>query len=987
MPSTLRRRSLGTCAALVLLGASAPVLAQARAPVAAFDIPAQNLAAALRTFARQSGQQVIFQGAAARGRTSVALKGGYGADAGLDILLRGTGLTARRGERGVIIVEEASSSPQLPAAPVAAETVSEVLVTGSLIRGGESPSPLHVVSREDLERSGRATIAEVLTDLPQAFGGNASADTYLANTDGSGNNANVSTGINLRGLGPSSTLVLVNGRRMAGTGFHGDFADVSAIPSSAVARVDVLLDGASALYGTDAVGGVVNIILRDDFQGQESRVRVGAAAGDKARELRVDHTGGWTWGGGHLVLSYEHYERDALPAEARAYTATADLRALGGTDHRLFYSHPGNIMLLDATSSYIPAYAIPAGQNGLGLTPASFRQGQVNLENQRARSDMLPRQERDSLFASFGQAVTPGITVRGDARFSRRDFAHNLPGTVALIAVDRRNPFFVSPNGATSSVVGYSFTDELGPIHSDGRSDNFGASLGVDIDLPRGWQAETYLAYASEAAHRDVDRRYNSRFLQEAMGMIPDDPTTSFSTAVSGFFNPYGDGAANSAAILDFVGSGWSTSKSRSRVESVNVKVDGALFDLPGGPVKIAVGGQLRRERFQFLTVGMTSRTVPTVTLAGPYDSKIAAGFVEVRAPLFGPANRRPGLERLELSLAARIEHYDDVGSTRNPKVGVLWSPMSDILVRGSYGTSFRAPSLAERFETEGGGGAYLNLGGVQKLVLLRYGGNVGLKPEHARSWTAGVDYTPAAVPGLHMSAGWFNIRFRDRIGTPVYDDITNALGSPVYATFVTRVDPTSTTNLASVSALLEKYGVTGQFPANAYYAVVDGRYLNTGGLRVEGVDLSANYGFDVGADHFDVDANATYLTQYRRKVTPDAPAFQLLDRPGQPVDLRAQMRGSWRRGPYGASVTLNYTDDYGGGGVPKIDSLTTVDLQLRWTPPSKGALAGVDLSLSVQNLFNTAPPFYDSPAGVGYDTANAEPLGRFVSVQLTKAW
>jgi iron complex outermembrane receptor protein len=999
--SSLRRRLLiGLATSIFLspaLGAPALAAPQEAVQTVVFDIHAGTLDAALIAFATQSGRTVAYSPSLVAGRQSDGLQGRFSPEAALDRLVSGGLIDVhRRGDKGFVLKPRkvgsipAGLEADAPSDGVFAEEpsqLSEIVVTGSLIRGpAKGASPVVTVTRDDLDRTGKSTVADMLTDLPQAFGGAASADTALANTDGSGTNPSVSTGINLRGLGASATLVLVDGRRMAGSGLNGAFADVSTLPTAAVDRVEVLLDGASALYGSDAVGGVVNVILRKDFDGAETRLRVGGATGGGAFERQLAQTFGKTWTSGHALISYEHWQRDHVAAEDRPYTASADLRPLGGTDHRLFYSHPGNILAL-VGNEYVPTWAVPAGQLGVGLTPASFKAGTVNYENQRSQSDIMPEQNRDAVYVALGQRLTPGLELSGDLRLSRRKYELALPGSVTIFAVTNANPYFVSPDGGSNNVIGYAFTDELGPLRATGNATSVAASLSADVDLGGTWRANVYGAYAQDVTRRDGRGRLNSRFLNEALGTIPDDPATTYNAARDGYFNPYGDDGTNKKAVLDFIGSGYTLTRYVSTVKTLNGQADGTLLTLPGGAVKLAVGGQYREEHFDTRTISMTSRATPTTTLTGPFDRKILAGFAELRVPLVGESNARPGLQRLELSLAGRIEHYDDVGTTRNPKVGVVWTPTESVNVRASYGTSFRAPSLPEVFQTQDGGPSFLAQGATSKLVFLRYGGNEDLQPESATSWTAGIDYSSRIVPGLRLSATWFDTEFEDQIGTPVFENIDNVLGNSAYAPFVQTLSPTNGADQAKLAALLAGTTSAGLYPTTAYAAIVDGRNVNTGGLHVQGLDLTARYGLPVGGGHLDLSSSASYLLDYERKVTPGSAWLSLLNQARQPVDLRAKLGASWTRQAWSLTGGLNYVDAYKTALGTSIASWTTIDTQISWRAQGSGWTKGLSATLSVQNLFDTDPPFYDDPQGVGYDTANADPLGRFVSFQLTKRW
>jgi len=670
----------------------------------------------------------------------------------------------------------------------------------------------------------------------------------------------------------------------------------------------------------------------------------------------------------------------------------ADVLAFGGTDQRLFYSRPGNILIYNAAAGgYVPTYAIPAGQNGSNLKPGDFIAGGKNLDNNREGSRLLPDQTRHSVYADLRQSLSSAVDLTADARFTRRDFSFAFPSNLSIFSVGAANPHYVSPNGATSQLIGYNFNDDIGPVITHGRSESLAVSAGLDARLPRDWRAETYLAYAQEKSHARSDHALNSGFLAEALGNTADNPATTFSTARDGFFNPFADGGANSRAILDFIGSGNETTRSISRVGTLNFKADGELFALRGGPLKAAVGGQFRQEQFKTGVVSYTSGVTPYVGGGRTYMRNIAAAFLELRAPLVGPDNARPGLQRLEVSLAGRVEHYEAVGTTANPKLGVLWTPTHGLDLRATYGESFRAPGLPEMYQVATISPSQLSNGSGTTLSLLQYGGNLGLKPETAKSWTLGFDLKPAALPGLSLTATAFDVRFDDRIGTPVLENAARALIDPSYAPFITRVSPgANPADLAKVEALmaLSTSASIKLYPATAYGAIVDARYVNAARLQVRGVDFSAAYAFNVGPDRFRLAAAGTWLADYRRRLTPTSSTVELVGTAGQPVDLRARVSGAWSRGPWSADLGVNYVDDYAASAAARIDAWATVDLQVAWSAQAQsGPLKGLRAALSVQNLFDADPPFYNSPAGLGYDPANADPLGRFVSLALTKRW
>lgn len=1014
------RKLLMASAAVALSLVSATASAEQPKPAIAFHVNGGSLGAALRAYARQSKRQLLYPSALVAGLKAPALAGRYTADEALQRLLAGTNITARQPSDNVVIlsagaakaggngshaphapdenvrpVRHRSDQPETVESPSVADNAeTEIVVTGTHIRGADGgPSPIMILGRDDIDRQGDATVAQILAELPQNFEGMASEQSALTLADGSGTNASLATGVNLRGLGAGATLVLVNGRRLAGSGTMGDFNDVSSVPTAAVERVEVLLDGASALYGSDAVGGVVNIILKENYEGAQTRLQLGSVTEGKSTEVQFGQTVGARWATGGALLSYEYYRRGVLGSDSRDYTRSADLRPLGGTDHRQFFSLPGNILAFDSASgSFGPAFAIPAGQDGTGLTPGDFLPGVINLEDQRQGTDILPRQARHSVYGRASQEILDGVSLSLDARYSRRTFAVRGMGSPAILVITAANPYFVSPTGAPADIIAYSFSRELGPSMTTGHAETIGVSGGGNIDLGGQWQARAYVAFAQQRERNRVDNIINIPSLSEALGTVPDNPVTAFDPGRDGYFNPYGDGAANSPAILDFVGAGYQDFRTRSRVTTYNVDADGSLVDIPGGSVKLAVGANIRRESFGRGAQNFLVTAEPVLSPIKTSSRTIKAAFAELRVPLVGPDNAMPGIQRLEATAAARIERYDDFGTTTNPKIGISWSPFDGVRLRSSYGTSFRAPNLREIHDTRRVSATILpEADGTQTAIILLSGGNPDLGPETARSFSAGISLAPQFASGLRADATWFRTRFNRRIGRPALDDLTNALVNPALTPFVEHVSPaTNASDLARVTELLNDPSSTAQgvFPPTAIGAIVDARYVNTGSTDVSGIDLAVNYALDRGQHHFNLGAAGTYLLRYREKLTPTAPSIDQVNIAGQPARFRGKLNGGWSLGAFGSSATLNYVNGYRDLTGRAIDSWTTVDLQLRFRPEKQESpLRGFTVALNVQNLFDRDPPFYDSPSGVGYDATNADALGRFVSLQLSKDW
>lgn len=976
--------------AAVLMAVSTPVTAQSVEAVRRYEVAAGPLDQALATFAQQSGQQLLYPAPLTAGRRSPGVVGEMTAERALSGLLSQSGLAYRRTRPNVFVIYAPDQQAEQTATSDATE-LAEIVVTGSLIRGvADGPSPVVVITRDQIDAQGHANVAQALAALPQNFGGTANEGAIGNGGDRTGTNASYANGVNLRGLGSDATLVLVNGRRIAGAGSKGDFADVSSIPTAAVERIDVLLDGASALYGADAVGGVVNIVLRDDYEGAETRVRFGMAGDGAFSDTVFSQTLGHRWSSGSLMAVYEYQDRDALAASERRRAGDADLRWLGGSDRRLNFSNPGNIVVFDAASgAYVSAYAIPEGQTGVGLRPEDFLAGQTNLSNHRTGLNVLPRQTRHIVYVAGRQDFGDRLTISGDARWADRSYETRSTPITSLLTVNRSNPFFASPTGATSHTIAYSFAGQIPNPHQTGEVETLSGTLGFDLDLGGSWRLSAYAAHGAENFSGQTSGSLQSTYLREALGTAADNPATPYSAARDGFLNPFGAGAVSSQAALDFISSGWTRSWSESQADTVNLMIDGDLLELPGGALKLAVGAAFRRETFDRRIDSFTSGLTPT--LGAPFTSErdVTAVYGEIRAPLFGSSNARPGLERLELSVAARFEDYGDVGQTTSPKIGLLWQPFEGAVLRANYGRSFRAPALREVNDAPSASPSILPRGSQQILTMILYGGNPDLEPETADTWTLGGDWRPAALPGLRISANLFRTDFDNRIGQPALENVFTALTDDGLSPFVRFIAPTTNAqDRADMQAILDlpTTNLRDAFTADAYGAIVDARYVNTARVQVQGADLAVGYTLSLGGGEMDVSTGLTWLERFDAQATPTSTATSQLDRPNYPVSLRSRSTATWTYDAFSISGSWDHVSDYQDLAGRRIGAWSTFDLQARYAPPS-GPLAGSTVAVTVQNLFDRAPPLYDAPEGVAYDGANADVIGRYVAIQLTRSW
>lgn len=981
--------------------------------IRAFDIPAQPLAGAIIKFAEQANLRLIAPQALADGKTAPALKGDYTSAEALARLLEGTDLTFEITADGRLLLRKKpaakgtapdnsghASQPleriQTAQAgqPASDENRSqdtekneesveleEIVVTGSNIRGtGPVGSKLIVFDQKAIRRTGFSTVQDVVQSLPQNFGGGPNPVTSALQPGVNGANFNTSAGssINLRGLGPTSTLTLVNGRRVALAG-TGQFVDVSLIPLAAVERIEVLTDGASAIYGTDAVAGVTNIILKRDFEGAETKLRVGSVTSGGQQEFKASQLVGWNWSTGNFFASYEYQNSDPLFSEERDFAASNDLRPLGGSDFRTQLANPGNIVAGGQT------FAIPSGQNGTALTPDKLLPGVVNLQNERAGTTLIPGQERHSVFTSARQTLTRWLDLFVQGSFSRREFRSQSPAQTLTLTVPDTNPFFVDPIGGLSSVqVQYSFFNDLGPQSIEGRVRDFSVTAGAELDLFTNWHAELYGFLSQQNEARTRSGVANRSALSAALA--DSNPETAF--------NPFGDGSNTNPETLKRIEGFVKIADSQFRLWGFEGKADGRLFRLPAGPVKLAVGTQYREESLARETIDFEFALEPVVNLRPTQKRKVFALFGEIFIPLLGEANAAPGIKRLEISAAFRLEDYSDFGTTTNPKFGLRWSPVSGIDLRGTYGTAFRTPSLID-LNTQGNVTFFFPLPdprsatGISNAIVLA-GNDPELGPETARTWTVGIDVEPETISNLTLSATYFSISFKDRIGRAA--DIFGILAQDdIFAPLIIR-NPAP----ADVQGFFDDPGlrnIVGSTDPNDVDAIVNFLLTNIGRTKVRGLDFTAHYSFGIDLGRLDFRLNASILFDFKEAVTATAPFFQRVGTIDRPVDWRMRNSVTWTYGGFASTVFLNYVDNYTNDNIDPSEPVRahlTADLSLSYSfgdRPSDRWLNGLGLRVSVINLGDKAPPFVNNPRGFGFDPEQANPQGRFLAFEITKRW
>ncbi len=980
-----------------------------------FDVSTSEAATAIHEFGVQSGVQILAAGENLRGKRLNTVVGDLSTEEGLRLLLSGTGLTHRYvGDRAVALVRadesglssqqrqrrqnsaappaDPSRTQELPAGAGAVAQqdqppgedrakaklvpIEEVVVTGTHLRGVTPVgSQVIVIDREAIAASGHGRVQEILDDLPQNFSGE-SEDSFR---DIGAGNFPRGQAVDLRGLGASSTLVLVNGRRQPAGGSYGSFVDISSIATSAVERVEVLTDGASALYGSDAIGGVVNFILRKDYDGFETDVRVGTKEGN-AEELRVSQLVGQSWTGGNFLIGYQYSDRDALMRADTPYASrNGDFRALGGSDYRSPGGNPGTILDPD---TFQPAFAIPAGQDGSNLTADQLIPGQANSQDNVTRIAALPEEKQHNAFFTVSQNLNDRLEVFAEGRYSKRKMEYPAFDPTDFFFVPPTNPFYVDAFGTGGDVlVMYSFGEDFGELAAEiGETQTYTLAAGGVVRLGKQWELNLDLSYGREKTEWDRGPGLNYDGSIDAALADPNSATA---------LNLFGDGSNNNPATIA-VARASDVFRARSRTGSLRAIADGPVFQLPAGMARLALGADYRDERAEgdFVTrVLATGVLIPCDCLTlGSLDRQVAAVFGELALPILGDEDGALGSPRLEVTLASRYEDYSDFGSTLNPKIGFNFVPVRGVQLRGTWGTSFRAPRFHELSSTINAPSslAYFAIqdpksptGLSDALVLL--GANPDLQEETADIWTAGFTLTPVRLSGLSLAATYFSVDYEDKIqlGGEIRDTL---LFEDEWAEIITR-NPTT----EQIQTICNRPDFNGSCPA-APAAILDLRLRNLAGLEVRGVDLDVRYQRNLRAGDLSVGVAGTRMLTYERTVSSTSPHFDVLDTVGQPLALHLRGWASWGFNGWHVNASVNYADDYRDPARSgRVGSWTTINSSVSYEFDDGGWTDGTRVRLSAVNLLDEEPPFVDTFNG--FDVANASQSGRSISLDITKRW
>jgi iron complex outermembrane recepter protein len=854
-------------------------------------------------------------------------------------------------------------------------------VTGTNIKRAdtETAAPIETITREDILASGLQTISEILRQITANNNGSISPS-FTNGFSASG------SAISLRGLGPNNTLVLLNGRRLANFGLaddkHASYVDLQQIPFDAVERIEILKDGASAIYGSDAVAGVVNVILRQQYTGITATATGGIDYNGEGRQVK----GALTAGVGDLTrdrynffVTVDGQKQDAIASRTgRDYIGTNDLRFMGLPDLRGGLPPGGGVAPVSFLGTVAPLTG-NAYRSLPGSCPPSAQTDGFCRWDTLDYTDLQPKIERYNVFARGTYAIDDNTQAYAEA-----SYFHVTTDT-------RLSPSFVNAiwtDPATGTLVS---TRPL--LMPPGHPDNpFGASgqaarlLYIDGNLPRDVRYDTgtqrYLA-GLQGSHAGWDWDAAALYLRSVTD-VSWSHLYSYARLLQGMdgTGPYGyyrigsAAANNDPAIYDWIAPARSYS-TLSENTVIDAKASRDLAKLAGGALAVAVGYEFRREEVSNPGIPGTANgdVVGMDYTAAAGARTVNALYAELYAPL---------LRNLDVTAAVRYDHYSDFGGTTNPKIGVKWAAMPELVLRSTWQTAFRAPGLYEAGVSTQSGyfspvdpvrcpvtGLPVDCGG--SFALQSIAGSADLKPERSTTFTAGVIVEP--VPGLSATIDYWNIRTKGQITFPELNAVL--------------LDPGAFQGSSVIRAGNDLPGI----PNSGTILFVGTQFQNVSLVETDGIDLDFVWKQALGDyGNLRTELQWTHVFAYTQTfgggarydfVGTQGP-YSISSAGGTPQD-RANLIVTYARGPFSVTGTLRYVSDYQAinwqGDTPPPDapqclppidtpgchvaSFTTFDLSASYSGWKNWQVFG-----SIINVFNRIAPFNPAAAygGVNYN-------------------
>jgi iron complex outermembrane receptor protein len=1000
----VRRGSfLSSTALLLLVGASQ--CAQAEPPAAALHAisqPSQPLSETLRSIARQTGASVLFDPTVVGGRVSRPVSGRLSAAEAISRAIDGSGLVVNVMKDGAIVVKPAAEGAPSPApagvqstsfngggaagpdapvrlaqapgagtatdggsAPSGAEERARgsqrIEITGSRLRQitSEGPMPVNTYTREDIDRSGQPTLERFLASLNESSG--SPGEGAFGGTLGQAT-------VQLRGLPLGSTLLLVNGRRVQAVGSSSaNFFNLSLIPMQAIERVEIVPVGSSAVYGGDALAGVINVILKKSLDGQALSVRLGAASGTGDHGVSLA-TGGSSEEGAYLLMG-AFSKSTPLTMSERDFFVNGDYRRFGGPDARGRSCTPGTVS--SASGGNLPGLGssfagIPNLGPGVVPTVADFAPtaGQANRCNPWANGQgyaLVHGVESLGLHALADRRLGKGWSVFGELTVAHeRMHTDEIGLALTSVTVPATNPY--NPFGETVQV-----TALLGPdngLQGLRRETRFTrALLGLRGEFATNWDAEVTLSTTRDRGDmHEIGRSADPAALGAALG----------ASSVDLALNPFATGRAASDEVLRAI---WpdTVRDGRGRKDQASGFVRGELFKLPAGPMETIVGLEFSKDVYE--------TSVPGLDISNSRRSRAAYG--ELRAPLWrSSADAASGgaWSIAALTLAARRDHYSDFGSADTYQAGLEVRPSRSVLLRASTATSFKPPTMLQTnvqglsfpaawffLVDPARGNEPITTGEVVRAA------NPNLGPERGRAYTFGAVWEPEGADGTRLGVSAWRVKIDGLISVPMPQDVLN--NEALFPGFVTR-EPSVGGVPGPVSRLLL---------AEA----------NFGGVEVAGVDLEAAYAWRSAFGRWTLGGGATRTSKHRVQLAVGAPQEDRLGRRFSDFwapEWKARLTAGLAHEAWSVGITNRYVGAYrdAAGSQRRLGDTWVHDLfgsvNLKKLGFGLGDWAkSAMVSLAVANATNRKPEFVETAPY--FDVTQADWRGRYVSLQLAVDW
>jgi iron complex outermembrane receptor protein len=875
--------------------------------------------------------------------------------------------------------------------PVAAQQqpqqLERVEITGSAIRrtDAETSLPVTIIKAEELVKAG-------VTTAEQAIGRIAASQSLLGVSQGVGATTGGQAEASLRGLGGNKTLVLLNGRRVANHAYDSGSVDLNAIPLAAIDRIEVLRDGASAVYGTDAIGGVINFILRREFSGAELSFENQApqqSNGDTNRASLTAGFGSLDRQGFNVFGSLDVRKQDVLQSTDRGFASTGN-RPDRGILRTSGTSFPGDVGGYEPSlPNCAPPNSVP---NGTGTACRYDFVRQI---------DLIPENEQTSVLLKGALKLGSSVASLEYLRAQNDTVVRVAPTPVSML-ITQNNPFFppgtpgtsiididpVTPGVQAGGVVNWRVVPG-GQRTNENETTNERVLLDFQGTLGSRWDYRAGLWNGKNQSEDTFTNGYiNYDNIQAGLG-ITFDPVTGavIYNPANAVINPFGPQTAAGAAAIQSGKVLGSVLKAKGDVKGLDARVTGDLAQLTAGPLAASFGAEFRQEKFDYDVQDITPQAASSgLELARDTTGKrdVTAVFAELSVPI---------VRTLEGTLQARFDNYSDSGNTFNPKVGLRWQPTKELLMRASFNTGFRAPTLYDIYQPQQltfTADAYNDpvlcptgtaippaTPGVvcDQQVLLRFGGPAGygqpvstLEPEKSKTFTLGVLLEPTAGTVAGLDFWWINVRntISSLPEQSIFEDPNK------FASRIVRCSQLSPAARADVDVCLN-------FPTFDPIAYIDTPTENLGETKTAGVDLTLAHRFPKSAyGQWSVSLEGTYVNKYDYQRERNG---VFLVNAGRYSDAGPIFRWqhlfqiNWSAGAWSSTVSQRFKSSYRDQDeVSVVRQYSLWDWSVTWQP-----IKALTLSGGIKNVLNEEPPFsvQGTTFQANYDPRFTDPLGR----------